>query len=112
MKAISLFSGVGGFDIGFERAGIETILQVEKDEHCLSVLEKHWPDVERMTDVRGVGLGRAKHHEQGEQDDAETSQPNATSRAGDVDLIYGGFPCQDISIAGSRAGLTGEQSGL
>ena len=91
MKAISLFSGVGGFDIGFERAGIETVLQVEKDEHCLSVLERHWPDVERMTDVRAT---------------------RRTDEIEGVDLIYGGFPCQDISIAGSRAGLTGERSGL
>jgi len=91
MKAISLFSGVGGFDIGFERAGIETVLQVEKDEHCLSVLEKHWPNVERMTDVRAT---------------------RRTDEIEGVDLIYGGFPCQDVSIAGKRAGLAGERSGL
>jgi DNA (cytosine-5)-methyltransferase 1 len=114
VKAISLFSGVGGLDIGFERAGIETILQVEKDEHCLSVLESHWPDVERMTDVRDVGCGLPKRGAAIGDDGS-----NASGQSGDqinrlrgVDLIYGGFPCQDISIAGSRAGLTGEQSGL
>ena len=60
MNAISLFSGVGGFDLGFERAGIETVLQVEQDKHALGVLERHWPNVERITDVRDVGLGRAE----------------------------------------------------
>ena len=57
MRAISLFSGVGGFEQGFERAGIETVLQVENDPWCLSVLERHWPDVERATDVRQVDAG-------------------------------------------------------
>ena len=88
MKAISLFSGVGGFDIGFERAGIETVLQAEQDPWCLEVLARHWPETERVTDVRDVrgGVG--------------------------IDLIYGGFPCQDVSVAGKRAGLGGERSGL
>ena len=88
MKAISLFSGVGGFDIGFERAGIETVLQAEQDQWCLEVLARHWPETERVTDVRDVrgGVG--------------------------IDLIYGGFPCQDVSVAGKRAGLGGERSGL
>ena len=88
MKAISLFSGVGGFDIGFERAGIETVLQAEQDPWCLEVLARHWPQTERVTDVRDVrgGVG--------------------------IDLIYGGFPCQDVSVAGKRAGLGGERSGL
>ena len=88
MNAISLFSGVGGFDIGFERAGIETVLQAEQDQWCLEVLARHWPETERVTDVRDVrgGVG--------------------------IDLIYGGFPCQDVSVAGKRAGLGGERSGL
>lgn len=55
MKAVSLFSGVGGFELGLERAGIETILQVENDPWCLSVLERHWPAVQRVDDVRSVG---------------------------------------------------------
>lgn len=141
MNAISLFSGVGGFDLGFERAGIETVLQIEQDKHALGVLERHWPNVERITDVRDVGvsvagrngrdlivtdtggakqdpssggdgLGRAEHHEQREPYDAEASESDTARRAGDVDLIYGGFPCQDVSVAGKRAGLGGERSGL
>ena len=58
MKAISLFSGVGGLDMGFERAGIETVLQAEQDPWCLEVLAKHWPETERVNDVRSVGDSR------------------------------------------------------
>lgn len=112
MRAVSLFSGVGGFDLGFERAGIKTVLQVENDKHCLAVLEQHWPDVERITDVRGVGVGRAEHHEQGEPHDAQASESEPARLTGDVHLVYGGFPCQDVSVAGARAGLAGDRSGL
>ena len=88
MRAVSLFSGVGGLDMGFERAGIETVLQAERDPWCLEVLARHWPQTERVTDVRDV------------------------RGVGGIDLIYGGFPCQDVSVAGKRAGLGGERSGL
>lgn len=86
----SLFAGIGGFDLGFERAGMECKWQVEIDPYCQKVLAKHWPDVRRHDDVR-------------------TFPP-----AGDwkVDVICGGFPCQDISNAGKWAGITGERSGL
>ena len=100
MRAISLFSGCGGFEVGFDMAGIETVLQAESDPWCLSVLARHWPDVRRVDDVRSVtnascaGFGGR-----------ETGQNS-------VDLIYGGFPCQDVSVAGKRAGLSGERSGL
>lgn len=56
MKAVSLFTGIGGFDLGFERAGVETVLQVERDPWCLNVLERHWPDVERVTDVQQLAF--------------------------------------------------------
>lgn len=85
----SLFSGIGGFDLGFERAGMECRWQVEIDPFCLEVLAKHWPDVKRYKDVTKCG------------DDLEH-----------VNLICGGFPCQDISFAGYGAGLDGERSGL
>lgn len=90
MKFGSLFSGVGGFDLGFERAGMECAWQVEFDKACQSVLKKHWSETELFDDVRTVG----KHN----------LEP--------VDVICGGFPCQDVSIAGKRAGLAGERSGL
>lgn len=90
MTYISLFSGIGGFDLGFDRAGMMCKAQVEFDEKASGVLAHHWPNVKRYKDVRDVG----KH--------------NLPA----VDLICGGFPCQDVSVAGKRAGLDGERSGL
>lgn len=90
MRFVSLFSGMGGFDLGLERAGMRCSLQAEQNADCLRVLEHHWPNVKRKADVRKVTKrdGRA------------------------VDLVCGGFPCQDLSVAGKRAGLDGERSGL
>jgi DNA (cytosine-5)-methyltransferase 1 len=119
LKAISLFSGVGGFEIGLGRAGIETVLQVENDPWCLSVLERHWPECERVTDVRKVDAtalqGRRRDMVSvGVGSDAERFRDAGWGRdnATGVDLVYGGFPCQDLSVAGKRAGLRGERSGL
>jgi len=86
----SLFAGIGGLDLGLERAGMTCKWQIEIDDYCQKVLAKHWPDVERFSDVREVG--------------SHNLEP--------VDLICGGFPCQDISLAGKGAGLEGERSGL
>lgn len=86
----SLFAGIGGFDLGFERAGMRCVWQVEIDPYCRRVLAKHWPNVRRHDDVRTWPT-----------DDAERP-----------DVICGGFPCQDISSAGDRAGIEGERSGL
>lgn len=86
----SLFAGIGGFDLGFERAGFETRWQVEIDPFCRKVLAKHFPNAERYEDVRTSGA----------------------ANLGRVDVICGGFPCQDISQAGNRAGITGSRSGL
>lgn len=86
----SLFAGIGGFELGFERAGMECLWQVENDDRCNQVLRRHWPDVRRYGDVQDYGKG--------------TLAP--------VDLIVGGFPCQDLSVAGRRKGLGGERSGL
>jgi DNA (cytosine-5)-methyltransferase 1 len=90
MKFISLFAGIGGLDLGLERANMQCVAQVEIDPYCRRVLAKHWPEVKRFEDVRTVG----KHN------------------LPDADLICGGFPCQDISNTGKRAGITGERSGL
>lgn len=86
----SLFSGVGGFDLGADKAGIETIWQCEIDNKATSVLKKHWPNVKRYGDVLEV-----KGNE---------IEP--------VDIISFGSPCQDLSTAGKRAGMKGERSGL
>ena len=86
----SLFAGIGGIDLGFERAGWRCAWQVELDDYAQAVLHKHWPDVPKFRDVRDCG--------------AHNLEP--------VDMIAGGFPCQDISQAGKREGITGERSGL
>jgi DNA (cytosine-5)-methyltransferase 1 len=86
----SLFAGIGGFDLGFERAGFKTAWQVEIDPYCQKVLAKNFPEAERFGDIRECGSHNLKP----------------------VDVICGGFPCQDISNAGKRAGIEGERSGL
>lgn len=82
MKVGSLFTGIGGLDLGLERAGMEIRWQVEIDPFCRAVLEKHWPHVPKYGDIREV-----------KGDELEP-----------VDLICGGFPCQPVSIAGRRLG--------
>ena len=114
MKAASLFSGIGGFELGLQRAGIETVLQVESNGECVKVLEKHWPMTERISDVRDVGVRRESNHapRKSKQSEARRSGPDARSEWPRVDLVYGGFPCTDLSLAGKRAGLGGSESGL
>ena len=90
MTHLSLFSGAGGFDLGFEWAGHETVAQVEFDPKCREVLARHWPEVPRYEDV------------------CEFDGRDFTG----VGIISGGFPCQDLSVAGKRAGLAGARSGL
>ncbi len=91
MTFLSLFAGIGGLDLGLERAGMRCIGQVEIDPYCRAVLAKHWPDVPKWDDVRTFTK------------DCLNETP---------DLICGGFPCQDISNAGQQAGIDGERSGL
>jgi len=86
----SLFTGVGGFDLGFERSGMICKWQCEIDKHCVKVLDEHWKGMKRYKDVRDI------------------TKENTEK----VDVICGGFPCQDLSVAGKRAGLDGERSGL
>ena len=91
MRIGSLFSGIGGFELGLERAGLgEVVYQVEADPFCRRILAQHWPDVPRFEDVRAVGLHNLPAAE----------------------ILAGGFPCQDVSMAGRREGLDGERSGL
>jgi DNA (cytosine-5)-methyltransferase 1 len=88
VKFGSLFSGIGGMDLGLERAGMECAWQVELDDYCTKVLNKHWPDVTKHKDVRDVG----KHN-------LET-----------VALVAGGFPCQPHSVAGKRKGADDDRN--
>ena len=91
LKVLDLFSGIGGFSLGLERTGgFKTVAFCEIEEFPRRVLAKHWPDVPIHRDVREL---KAEH-------------------VGAVDVICGGFPCQDISTAGKGAGLAGERSGL
>jgi DNA (cytosine-5)-methyltransferase 1 len=96
MNVLDLFSGIGGFSLGLERAGMRTVAFCEIDPYCRRVLAKHWPDIHCYNDIRELTAARL-----------------AADRIS-VDVICGGFPCQDISIAqgNARAGLDGERSGL
>ena len=111
----SLFSGVGGFDLGFERAGMRIVFQCELDHWCRGVLAQQWPGVPCYEDVRSVGNQDAPHEGERRWEDVRrlhaqlaSGQPSVSG----VDLLCGGFPCQDLSVAGRRAGLAGERSGL
>ena len=93
LKIGSLFSGIGGFELGIERAieGAETIWQVEQNKFCQKILRKHWPNAIIYDDVRDI----TKHN----------VEP--------VDILIGGFPCQSISVSGKMEGLQNEEkSGL
>lgn len=93
MNYLSLFSGIGGLDLGLDRAGMTCVGQVELDPYCRTVLDRHWPEVPKHDDVRTaptwwMGTGRPA-----------------------VDLVAGGFPCQPFSVAGRQLGTADERWG-
>jgi DNA (cytosine-5)-methyltransferase 1 len=91
LRVLDLFSGIGGFSLGLDRAGgFETVAFCEIEPFPRRVLAKHWPEVPCYDDVTSADF----------------------SSIGPVDLVTGGFPCQDVSLAGHGAGLAGERSGL
>lgn len=92
LTVASFFSGIGGLDLGFERAGFSVTVQCEIDPFCVSILKKHWPSILRFQNIK-------------EMSDADVPFS---------DVWTGGFPCQDVSLArmGPRAGLKGKKSGL
>lgn len=95
LRVLSLFAGIGGFDLGLERTGgFQTVAFCEISPHAQSILRRHWPKVKIYEDVREVSAQRLA-------DDGIV-----------IDGIVGGFPCQDLSSAGARAGLAGSRSGL
>lgn len=83
MKVLDLFSGIGGFSLGLERAGMKTVAFCEIDPFCQKILKKHWPDVPIHTDITKL---------------------DGKQYAGAIDLVCGGFPCQPFSFAGKRKG--------
>lgn len=92
LRVASFFTGIGGFDLGLEKAGMKVVFQSEINKYCQKVLRKHWPEVILNTDIN-------------------------TLKAADIpdaELWCGGFPCQDLSLAnqGKRKGLNGNRSGL
>ena len=90
MRALDLFSGIGGFAIAGESVGIETAAFCEIEPFAVGILKKRFPGVPVFSDVRELGA----------------------DSIGGIDIVCGGFPCQDLSVAGKRAGLAGERSGL
>jgi DNA (cytosine-5)-methyltransferase 1 len=83
MKVLDLFSGIGGFSLGLEWAGMETIAMCEKDKFCRQVLAKHWPDITIHEDIRNL---------------------DGKDYKGSIDVVCGGFPCQPFSVAGKQLG--------
>ena len=90
MRGLSLFSGIGGLDLAAEWAGIEPVAFCEIEPYAQEILKKRWPNVSIIEDVRSIRGGEW----------------------GPIDIVYGGFPCQDLSVAGKQRGLEGERSGL
>jgi DNA (cytosine-5)-methyltransferase 1 len=93
LKLLDLFSGIGGFSLGLESTGgFETVAFCEFDKHAQAVLDKHWPEIKIYDDVRTL---------------------NAKQYRGSIDVVCGGFPCQDLSVAGNKKGITeGKRSNL
>jgi DNA (cytosine-5)-methyltransferase 1 len=96
LTGVSLFAGVGGFDLAMERNGVDVVANVEIDKQCQKVLAKHFPNAKQFSDITDV---------KGSDLIAAGFKPNRG-------IITGGFPCQDLSVAGKRRGLAGERSGL
>jgi DNA (cytosine-5)-methyltransferase 1 len=96
ITGVSLFAGVGGFDLAMERNGVKVVASVEIDKHCKAVLERKFPNAKQFDDVTTV----------------KGSELIAAGFNPSKGIITGGFPCQDLSVAGKRAGLAGARSGL
>lgn len=87
MKVLDLFSGIGGFSLGLERAGMQTVAFCEIEPFCQRVLQKHWPDTPIINDVKNINATELKKY-----------------GIESIDLICGGFPCQPFSVAGKKKG--------
>lgn len=92
---LSCFAGIGGMDLGFDRAGLTCLGQIEIDKHARSVLTRHWPEVPKHDDITTA-----------------IDWADRLGLVGRVDIVAGGAPCQDLSVAGRREGLAGQRSRL
>lgn len=97
-----VFSGVGGFELAARRCGIRTAWSSELDPRCRSILRRHFPEAKHFGDIRAVRAALEKRNA-----GRTTIEPLRR-----IDILCGGFPCQDVSLAGLRAGLAGERTGL
>ena len=96
MTGVSLFAGIGGFDLAMQRQGVRVVASVEIDKNCNKVLAQHFPNTKQFNDITEV----------------KGSDLIEAGFTPDRGIITGGFPCQDLSVAGKRAGLVGARSGL
>ena len=96
LTGVSLFAGIGGFDLAMQRQGVKVVASVEIDKNCNKVLAQHFPDTKQFNDITEV----------------KGSDLIEAGFTPDRGIITGGFPCQDLSVAGKRAGLAGARSGL
>jgi len=130
----SLFAGIGGFDLGFQRAGIKTIWDVEIEPYCQAVLRKNFPETEIYSDVKEVHGQKACSMADTPRTDNSQPERSLDTRGENVgrrdteirfesgrccenglprvDILSGGFPCQDISVAGKQAEIDGYRPGL
>ena len=118
MKVLDLFSGIGGFSLGLERAGMETVAFCEFDKKAQLVLKKHWPDVPIFDDVRELTYERILANprftlrpgakfigkDQDEDQKRDANQLERPSKTSAIDVVCGGFPCQPWSGAGKQRG--------
>ena len=95
LKVLDLFSGIGGFSLGLERAGMETALFCEMDNDCKKVLRHHWPSIQIMDDVRKLNVPH-----------------DSVLMSMGIDVICGGYPCTGHSTAGKKEGFKDERSAL
>ena len=93
LNVLDIFSGIGGFSIGLEAIGMQTVAFCEINPFCQKILKKHWPSVPIFSDITTIN-----------KEDLKALLP--------IDIIAGGFPCQDISVAGKQKGITAKRSGL
>ena len=89
MRVLDLFSGIGGFSLGLEAAGMETVAFCERDPFCQAVLHKHWPNTPIHSDI---------------------TELDGYEYRGTVELVCGGFPCQPFSVAGNRRGAEDDRA--